>query len=283
MTIENTTATTTQATTTTAATGADTSWWSGLDEETRGYVQNKGLATKPMNEAFVAVSKFHREAEKMIGAPANELVRLPKDVNSPDWNGVYKRLGALGAVEDYKFDAVKLAGDKPIDKALSDTLAKVAFNAHLSGDAAIQMAKDVATHLDGIESARVADDTAKLQTEKKLLKDNWGVNEAANMVVARAAANALGVSPEAVAALEKTVGYSKVMEMFRLIGTKIGEDRFVNSSGNAGGNVMTKDQAIAERSALMTDTAWVKRHNAGGREETQKMQALNRIISGVSA
>lgn len=274
----------TNTATTTTTPGADATWFAGFDEETKGYVQNKGLATKPIAEAFVQVSKFHREAERMIGAPASELVRLPKEQNSPEWAGVYKRLGALNAPEDYKFEGLKHTGDKPLNEGLVSTLRKAAHGAHLSNDAASLVAKEVVTHLDSIESGRLAEETAKLQTEKKLLKDNWGVNEAANMVVARAAANALGVSPEAVAALEKTIGYSKVMEMFRTIGTKIGEDRFVNSASGAGtSNVMTKDQAVAEKAALKADTAWVNRFLNSGLEERRKMEALDRIISGVTA
>lgn len=275
----------TATTTTTATTPAtDQSYWSGFDDETKGYVQNKGLATKPINEAFLAVTKMHRDAERMIGAPANEMVRLPKEANSPEWAGVYKRLGALNAPEDYKFDGVKHAGDKPLNEGLVATLRKAAFGAHLPNEAAATVAKEIVAHLDGVESARLAEETAKLQNEKKLLKDNWGVNEPANMVVARAAATALGVSPEAVAALEKTVGYSKVMEMFRVIGSKIGEDRFVQSSGSGGnGGPMTKDQAVAEKADLKRDDAWVKRFLNGGVEEKRKMEALDRIISGVTA
>lgn len=258
-------------------------WWNGFDDETKGYIQNKGLATKPVNEAFVAVSKFHREAERMIGAPANELIRLPKEQNSPDWAAVHKRLGALNAAEDYKFEGLKRAGDKALEPALVDTLRKAAFGAHLSADSANVVAKEVVSHLDAIETARLAEETAKIQTEKKLLKDNWGANEAANMVVARAAANALGVAPEAVEALEKTVGYSKVMEMFRQIGTKIGEDRFIASGGTSGNQAMTKEQAVAEKASLMRDNAWVKRYIDGGLEEKRKMDALLRIISGISA
>lgn len=262
---------------------ADQAWWSGYDDETKGYVQNKGLAAKPINEAFVQVSKFHREAERMIGAPANELVRLPKETNSPDWANVYKRLGALNAVEDYKFDGLKHAGDKELEPALVETLRKAAFGAHLSPDAAHTMAKEVVTHLDRIDASRLADETAKLQQEKTLLKANWGANEAANMVVARAAATALGVSPEAVATLEKAIGYSRVMEMFRTIGTKIGEDRFIISQGNGGNQPMTKEAAIAEKMALKNDNAWVTRYLNGGIEEKRKMEAIDRIISNVTA
>lgn len=275
-------ASTTTASTTTTTTEAQP-FWSGFDDETKGYVQAKGLATKPINEAFLQVSKFHREAEKMIGAPANELLRIPKDQTSPEWANVYKRLGALPTPDDYKFDALKHSGDKPLNEGLVATLRKAAHAAHLSNDSATAFAKEIVTHLDGIETARVADETAKIQTEKKALKDNWGANEAANMVVARSAALALGVTPEVVAALEKTLGYSKVMELFRTIGTKIGEDRFVSPNGQGGSGVMTKEQALAEKTALKNDQAWVKRFLNGGIEERRKMEALDKIITGVAA
>lgn len=277
-------ATDTNTNTNAGAAGDSQPWWGGYDDETKGYVQNKGLATKPIAEAFAAVSKFHREAEKMIGAPANELLRLPKEPNAPEWNQVYKRLGALDKPDDYKFDGVKHAGDKPLNEGLVATLRKAAHSAHLAPDAAQGFAKEIVQHLDKVESEKVLEATASVEKEKKALKDNWGTNEAANMVIARAAALALNVTPEAVSALEKQVGYSKVMEMFRLIGTKIGEDRFVNPGSPGGnGNVMTKEQAIAEKNALKNDNAWVNRYLSGGLEEKRKMEALDRLISGVTA
>lgn len=281
------------ATTTTTVTppAAEQAYWSGFDDETKGYLQNKGLTTKPIGEALVAVSKFHREAEKMIGAPANEMVRLPKDANSPDWKQVWNRLGVPNDPKDYDLSTLKRAGDKPVDEALADTLRKAFVAGNVTKDKAIQTAQEFAKYLDGIESARIADQTAKLDEEKKLLKDNWGAHAPANTVIAQGAAStlfqALGMQPDAVkAALENmgnAIGYSKVMDLFRLIGTKIGEDRFVLSAGgNSTSGVMTKEQAIAEKASLKNDEAWVKRYLKGGQEELRKMGALDRIISGVA-
>lgn len=282
------------ATTTTTQTTppADQTWWSGLDDETKGYVQNKGLSTKPINEAFTAVSKFHREAERMIGAPAGELVRLPKEANSPDWSQVYKRLGALDKPEDYKFENVKHVGDKPISEAMVDTLRKAAHGAHLSPDAAAIVAKEIVTYQDRLDAARQADEAAALAKGQKDLKDNWGVNFETNKFVASGAFNtltkALGISEgDSKAALEnmaKNLGYDKVMDLFRIIGTKIGEDKFVLSpGGGSSAGVMTKESATAEKAELMRDEAWRTRYLKGGTEENRKMLALNTIISSKSA
>ena len=258
-------------------------WMDGYDSETKGYIQSKGLDKKTINEALLEVSRFHREAEKFVGAPANELLRLPKDPASPDWKAVHERLGKPKEATEYDFASVKRAGDKPLDPALTETIRTAAFDGNLSKEGAVRLAQSIAKHLDSADAATLAERTAKIDAERAELNKNWGVNHAANMVVAKAAATALGISPEAVAAFEKMdgVGYAKVMEMFRTIGTKIGEDRYVNAGGGGGGNVMTRDQAVAEKKALMADTAWVKRYLDGGMEEKKKMTALESIIVGV--
>lgn len=269
------------AATAAAAAAGEKPWYEPLDAETKGYLQNKGLDKKTAIEAFAEAAKFHREAEKFVGAPANEILRLPKDPNAPEWNAVYERLGKPKDVKEYDLSSVKRTGDKPIDDALADTLRQAAYDANVSKEAAARIAAHVVKHLDASETATAAIQQDKLVLEKTELKKNWGQNEAANMVVARAAAAALGVKPEAVAALEGVVGYAQIMEMFRTIGTKIGEDRFVTSSGGGGG-LMTRDQATAEKNALKTDKAWVTRFLNGGLEEKRKMEALDRIIVGVS-
>lgn len=261
--------------------GATSPWYDTLDTETKGYLQNKGLDKKTAVEAFLEASKFHREAEKFVGAPANELLRLPKDPNAPEWKNVYERLGKPKEAKEYDFSTVKRAGDKALDEALSDTLRNAAFNSNMTKDAATRMAADIVKHLDAQASASATIETDRLATEKADLKKNWGNNEAANMVVAQAAVRALGVDPQAVAALEKGIGYAKVMDMFRVIGAKIGEDRFV-SAGGAGGGVMTREQAVAEKAELMRDQAWAKRYTTGGVEENRKMLSLNKIITGTA-
>lgn len=266
-------------------------WFDGFDSETKGYITTRGWDKKKLEEAFLEASKAHREAEKFVGAPADKLLRVPDErtTDTPEtrtrhaeeWQKIHERLGKPKEAKDYDFASVKRAGDKALDQALTDTLRQAAFDANLNKDGANKVAVALVKHLDSVESASAAENADKLLMEKKALNDNWGANANVNMMVAQGAVKALGVDPQAVAALEKVVGYAKVMEMFRNIGSKIGEDRFV-TSGTGGGNVMTKDQAQAEKSELMKDKAWVSRYTAGGTEEGRKMLSLNKIITGVS-
>lgn len=265
-----------------AAGAGEKPWFDGLDAEVKGYVTTRGLDKKNPTEAFVEAYKSHKEAEKFVGAPANEVIRLPKEANAPEWQQVHERLGKPKDAKDYDFAAVKRAGDKPLDQALTDTLRQAAFDANLNKDGATRVATALVKHLDGIDSAVAAAEADKLATEKATLKKNWGTNEAANMVVAQAAVRALGVEPEAVAALEKAVGYAKVMDMFRNIGSKIGEDKFVSITRPGGPGTMTRDEAVAEKATLKSDKAWVDRYLAGGTEEKRKLETLDRIIVGVA-
>jgi hypothetical protein len=88
-------------------------------------------------------------------------------------------------------------------------------------------------------------------------------------------------SPKRVAALEKVVGYAATMEMFRNIGTKIGEDKFVlRRISRTCGNAMTREQAVDRKASLMNDKVWVKAYLAGDAEKAAEMTALNTMIVG---
>ena len=156
-------------------------WMDGYDSETKGYIQSKGLDKKTINEALLEVSRFHREAEKFVGAPANELLRLPKDPASPDWKAVHERLGKPKEATEYDFASVKRAGDKPLDPALTETIRTAAFDGNLSKEGAVRLAQSIAKHLDSADAATLAERTAKIDAERAELNKNWGVNHAAKI------------------------------------------------------------------------------------------------------
>lgn len=249
-----------------------TSWFAGADPEIIGHIQTKGWATKPANEAAIEAVKAHREAEKFIGAPANQLVRLPADAkDEAGWKSVWERLGAPADPKGYDLSIVK-------DTAVADFIRETAAALHLPKDAAVDLAGRFTRRQEATEAADVATKTAALETEKAALAKNWGTNAEANRVIAQSAARALGITPETVAALEGVIGYSAIMEMFRSIGTKIGEDKFVKSENMPGG-VMTLEQAKAKVADLQKDAAWRARYLSGGEPEKREMLALNTIIA----
>lgn len=257
-------------------------WHSSFDAETVGYLKNRGLDTKTPEEAVLDLSKAHREAQKFIGAPEDQLIRLPKDANDPAWKNVWSRLGAAADAKGYDFSDIKRADGSDLDPKFSDSLKAAAAARNLP----VQMAKDVVRDLVKIQDETRAEEAAKsaqtLAQELDALQKNWGANFNVNKIVADNAAAKLGVTVEQIAALKTMVGGAKVMEMFRNIGTKIGEDSFVRDPSGQSSGAMTVEQAQAKLTALKADKEWAGKLMNKNVLVLQEFDNLMGIVSGVS-
>ena len=247
----------------------------GLIRETKGYITNRGLDKLTAQEAALKAIGFHRNAESKLGAPADQLVRVPKEPGDPEWAKVYERLGRPKDATGYDF---KAAADAGADDKFIDFFRNQALKLNLTKEQAESLAKEYVGFADAEEKSESGEKTAKLAQEHIDLDKSGGFNKTANTLIARNAAEKLGISPDAVAALEGQVGYKAVMEMFLKIGVSIGEDKFVNSIHGAG-NPMTADGATERRQQLMADKDWVKRYQSGGvnSAEFKEMQNLIRL------
>jgi hypothetical protein len=273
----------TVTTPTPAATPA-TPWYQGADPELIGHIQTKGWHEKPANEAALEAVKAHREAERHIGVPADQIIRAPKDANDEaGWKALYARLGVPETADKYDFSTVKRADGTPLDDSLTAFLRQTASDLKLPADRAPALANELTKYLDGQKAAAATEIDAKVIEERAALQKNWGANFEANKFLAQRGAIALGVDPEVVMALEKQVGYAKTMEAFRRVGELNGEGRFIaNGNPNFNSGVRTVEQAVARKAELMADSAWVGRYNAGGAPEAREMKALLTIITGES-
>jgi hypothetical protein len=269
----------------------NTPWYQGaegVDPEMIGHWQNKGWDTSDPAKLAVAASKSQREAERLIGARVDhDLIAVPKDPTKGDWNGVWTKLGKPATAADYDFTGVTKKDGTAADEGFVTAVRDAAFKANLPKGVVPDIAKAVIAHYDGIDARTAAETSAKVTEEKTALAKNWGTTPdklllSPHMLAAQKAVAALGVDPETVNALEKGLGYGKVMEMFRNIATKIGEDKFITGDGNGKGNqgLLTQDQAVARKADLMRDAAWVTKYLANDQEAKREMNALDVIITG---
>lgn len=260
-----------------------TKWYEGkAAPEVVGYLQNKGLADKTPEEVALTVINSHREAEKFIGAPASELVRIPKpDADEATLKAYRERIGVPPDKTGYDFSSIKGADGNPLASPTLDRVRDIVAEAHLPKDAATRIAAGIVKFEQEREANILAEKTGKLTEQKAALAKNWGANFEVNKIVAQSAAAKLGVDPETVTALEGVIGYDKVMEMFRAIGSKMGEDTFVRPPGAPGTEgVMSVDAAKARIEELKSDTAWRDRYLNGGAEEKRVMAGLVAIVTG---
>ncbi len=257
-------------------------WTTGLDAELLGHAQNLGWHDKTPAEAAREALKAHRSAQLMLGVPADRMVKLPAANADPkEWDAVWQKLGKPADAK-YDLSSVKI-GDQPLPQADVDWIAERANELNLSQDGALRLAQAHVKRQTDSAATAAADLTARQGEEAAKLAANWGQNAEANLFVAKQTALKLGVTAEAVAALEGKIGYAAVMEMFRSIGAKTGEADFVGNGQNFNGGIMTRDQAVARKAELLADTAWAKRYTDGGTQENRELQALLAIITGASS
>lgn len=256
-------------------------WYTGLDAETIGYLQNRGLDKQDAKAAAIASIQAHRNAEKMLGAPADQMLRLPKDGNDPAWRSVWHKLGVPQDGKGYDFTDLKFADGSPLSDEFVGFLQNAFHTNNVPKSAAAGVARDVVKFLDGLGERGDANSAGEIAKQKDELKQNWGFNYNQNMLIAQNAARALGIDEETIQTLEglKGVGYAKVMEMFRDIGEKIGEDKFFRSPAPGGKGPMTTQQATARLAELKRDTQWVTKLNAGDTEVVREFNSLTEIIA----
>ncbi len=269
-----------------AAAAGQKPWYqgvAGVDEAMVGHWTNKGWAGKPAAEVAVEATKAWKAAEVFVGVPSTQLLRMPKDASDEATaKTMWERLGKPVDAKGYDFSEVKYTDGKPLEEGFANAVREASFGANLPKDAARSLARAFAKYLDNTKMSEAAERTAKLAEQRQALKTNWGPNEAANTFVAQRAAAALGIAPETVSALEAVIGYDKIMEMFRAIGSKIGEDKFITGTSAGGGGPMTREAAVAKKADLMGDKAWTKSYLEGDAAKKREMLALNIIISGDS-
>ncbi len=264
-----------------AAAAAAKPWHDGVDAETIGHWQNKGWKVDDPKEIALAATKQAREAEKHLGVPADQLLKMPKaDAKPEEIKAFWGKLGAPAEAKDYDFSTVKGADGNPIAAPLADAIRAAAASAFLPKDAAAKVAAAVVKHLDDTRAADSAVSTAKLGEEKALLAKNWGPKYDFNLLKAMEGAQRLGITPEAVKNMEGQIGYASTMEAMRKIGTGTTEDTFIERGVGGSGVVTTREGAVSRKAELMADKDWGARYLKGGTAEAAEMNALNQMIDG---
>ena len=258
-------------------------WFEGMEAETLGHLQNRGWDKLEPKDAVAAAIKAHKEAERFVGAPADQLLRIPTDPkDEAGWKALRMRLGAPNEAKEYDFSTVKYADGSALDEGFATKLREAAYQRGLAKDDAAFIADTFAKYQDGKSLSAKAEATAKLEADKAGLREDWGKAYDANLFVAQQAAAKLGVAPEAIAALEGQVGYRAVMKLFQAVGAKTGEDVFVNNPNPGAPGVMGPAQAEARIADLKADSAWVARYLNGDVNARREMDALTSIKVGQS-
>src|SRR5262245_1365093 len=254
-------------------------WHNSLDNDIKTYALKKGYDLADPMKAFTFAAKGHMEAEKFLGVPPHQLLRLPADVNDEaGWNAIYQRFGKPLDKSGYDFSKVKFADGNDLDTGFVEFTRDKSFELHMPAQNAAAIAQAFVGFMEQSDKREAEQATTKLSEEKAQLQKDWGNNYEYNRQTAVQGAQKLKVSAEDVAALEKVVGYSRVMEIFRKVGAGTTEDAYI--AGKQGGEFMTTAQtAQARLNELTQNQEWNKRFLANEPEALREFHQLTKLIS----
>ncbi len=262
--------------------GTPASWFAGVDNETTGYLQNRGWDKLPADKAALEAIKAHREAEKFLGVPAEKIVRLPKDdTDVAGWNEVHTKLGVPAKADEYDVSGVKFSSGNPLGEKEVGEVKQMAADLKLTKPQAVLLAQRLVKIAEDEGKSTIAEQEGKLAAEAETLKKNWGSSFSGNKSIAEETMKKLGIPEEAINALAKTAGYAATMEAFRNIGVRIGEDKFVTANDGRGAGVMTRDEAQFKLSQLQNDSLWYDKFSKGDVTALREFDALTKILAGV--
>jgi hypothetical protein len=261
----NTQTTTGQASTQTGTTGG-TDWTASLNEDLRGYV-----ATKGFKDPAAAIESY-RNFERLHGVPADRLLKLPENLDSPEGRAIWEKLGRPKDAKDYSINIPDSLGDKE----LADWIRTVADSGNYTQKQVDTLVKGFNDRTEGMIKAATDKAQAEFQVQEANLKRDWGQAFDQNVNLAKQACNNLGITKDHVDALEDSLGYEGTMKLLQKLGGATGEAPFV-SGQSAGGGVMAADQAKARINELMRDPAFGRRYASGDADARRQMENLHKM------
>lgn len=246
---------------------APTDWTTGLSDELRGYVQNKGF-----KDPASALDSY-RNLEKLMGAPKERLLKLPEGDDPAAWKEVYERLGRPADPKEYQ-----VAPPKGVDDPEYVNWARETFHElGLPKKQAEALAQKLAERAESQMSAKAEAYQTNVAQSEAQLKKEWGAAFEQNLNIAKNAARAFGMSPELIDKLEASMGFEGVMKFMHQVGSKVGEGSYVAGENRQSGfGVMTPEAAQQRIRDLRSDASFIQRYTAGGATEKQEMERLHR-------
>lgn len=250
-------------------------WYSGMgfDQDTIGWMENRGLTKLDQSEALKNALSGFRNAEKFLGVPKDQLLRLPNfdTAEQTELDQFYNKLGRPADAKGYELPVPEGA---PTEYA--DYMKEVFHKAGITAKQAKILAE--ANNEFGAKIGQ-ATEQQKLEmnkTQQESLRKEWGEAYDAQMGTARYAFQELGVDAETVDKLQDAMGFDGVMKFFANLGSKFGEGRFVSGGASSNGP-MTPNQAQAQIRQLQNDVEFGRKLTAGNAEAKALWDRLHRF------
>lgn len=248
-----------------AGSGAPTDWTSTLNDDFKGFVGNKGWKDPSQ------VVDSYRNLEKLLGAPQNEVIRLPKDDDTAGWESVHSRLGRPATPEGYKLEVPKEGGSPEFAKWASEVFHKNGLS-EKQGKGVVELWNKYAAESGAAQKQALTD---KITAETTAIKKEWGAAYDQNRAVAQRAAREFGLPNNVMDAIESAAGTNATLKFLHAVGSKLGDAAWVGGNGGSNGSAngpMTPAQAKERIAANRANPDFVKRYTQGGTGSKEYME-----------
>lgn len=238
-----------------AGAAATTDWTTGFDDETKGYIQNKGFKS-PQD-----LLGSYRNFEKLQGVPQDRILKLPENFDSPEGRAILERLGTPKEAKDYGVAIPPENGDPNLAEFMSKTF----LEAGVTKSMASKIVEKWNEYQGGNRAAQAETMKAKFAEADKALRTEWGAAFDQNKNVVDSAARTLGMSKEELGSLGMALGPDKAMKLLHKLGTSLGEHTFV--AGKAAANtILDPNQAKSKIDELRSNSDFVQRLASGDKK-----------------
>lgn len=221
------------------------------DADLKGWVQGKNWSD------ISAMATSHRNLEKMIGAPAEEIVRLGRAPDAETIRNLQTRLGLPDDASEYEIVTTE---GLPVDQGFMDAMRSAFHKQGFTADQVKGFTKDYADYMSAVVTQQGKDYAANAAAEDAQLRQEFGNGYDTQLNRASTTANLLGFTPEVIDAMESAMGYGNVIKFFAGLSSKFSEDNFRGGEGSTSGFgfTMTPAEARSEWNRLSADPAFSK-------------------------
>jgi hypothetical protein len=271
----------------TGAGGAPT-WFSGLDGDAQGWMQNKGyfgpdLAKADLAKGMPELVKAFRGLEGMVG---RDKVVWPKDsADTQAWSEIHKRLGVPAKWEEYGIVPMGADGkpDEKADRSYANGMAQIFQKAGIGKEAAHTIAAEHSRLTAALQAADNEAFTRQSTADVEALEKEWGQEASRKFAAGQAAAHAFGLDAGTMGKIERAIGTKPMLDLLSRIGAAISEDYRGEGSGFGPTGLQSPQGAAARMKELMSDSGWVAKYNAGDRTAIEEWNRLERVKAGMGS
>lgn len=240
-------------------------WVAALAPEDRDLVELKKYATP--GDAVRAL----RNAQKLIGAPAEEMVRLsPNGMDEESAKRFLKHIGVPASPDEYKI---------PVPEGGDPEFAKISAGWFHEADLTQAQAKGLTEKFNQYVGEKLAESeqshAAQLQIDEAALRTEWGNAYQQRVGLAKAAAATFGLNEEKLVLLQNALGPAEMVKFVYGLAAKIGEDKFVSGLTSGQSGALTPGAARARLGEMKSDPEFMTQWKRGDKKALREWSEVH--------